>query len=59
MRIDVITLFPAVFPGPLGESIPGRVLERGLAEIEARWVVVAAGAAWRRRSWMRRNRAAR
>jgi tRNA (guanine37-N1)-methyltransferase len=35
MRIDVITLFPAVFPGPLGESIPGRVLERGLAEIEA------------------------
>ena len=35
MRIDVITLFPAIFPGPLGESIPGRVLERGLAELVA------------------------
>lgn len=33
MRIDVITLFPAVFPGPLAESIPGRALERGLAEL--------------------------
>lgn len=35
MRIDVITLFPSVFPGPLAESIPGRVLERGLAELQA------------------------
>ena len=33
MRIDVITLFPAIFPGPLAESIPGRALERGLAEL--------------------------
>jgi tRNA (guanine37-N1)-methyltransferase len=33
VRIDVITLFPALFPGPLGESIPGRALERGLAEL--------------------------
>jgi tRNA (guanine37-N1)-methyltransferase len=35
MRIDVITLFPAIFPGPLAESIPGRVLEAGLAELHA------------------------
>ncbi len=35
MRIDVITLFPGVFPGPLAESIPGRALERGLAELHA------------------------
>ena len=36
MRIDVITLFPGLFPGPLAESIPGRALERGLAELVAR-----------------------
>ncbi len=35
MRIDVITLFPELFPGPLAESIPGRALERGLAELRA------------------------
>ena len=35
MRIDVITLFPGIFPGPLAESIPGRALERGLAELHA------------------------
>ena len=35
MRIDVITLFPAIFPGPLAESIPGRALEQGLAELHA------------------------
>lgn len=35
MRIDIITLFPGIFPGPLGESIPGRALERGLAELHA------------------------
>jgi len=35
IRIDVITLFPAIFPGPLAESIPGRVLKRGLAELHA------------------------
>ncbi len=33
LRIDVITLFPAAFPGPLAESIPGRALARGLAEL--------------------------
>ncbi len=35
MRIDVITLFPSVFPGPLAESITGRALARGLAELHA------------------------
>lgn len=33
LRIDVITIFPALFPGALGESIPGRALARGLAEL--------------------------
>ena len=35
MRIDVVSLFPALFPGPLSESIPGRALERGLAELHS------------------------
>lgn len=35
MRIDVITLFPDMFPGPLAYSIPGRALERGLARLQA------------------------
>lgn len=35
MRIDVITLFPSIFPGPLSESIPGRALEQGLAQLQA------------------------
>ncbi len=29
LRIDVITLFPGLFPGPLAESIPGRALALG------------------------------
>ena len=35
MRIDVISIFPALFPGPLAESIPGRVLARGVAELHS------------------------
>ncbi|MDL2334567.1 MAG: tRNA (guanosine(37)-N1)-methyltransferase TrmD [Chloroflexota bacterium] len=35
LRIDVLTIFPHVFPGPLGASIPGRALERGLASLTA------------------------
>jgi tRNA (guanine37-N1)-methyltransferase len=35
LRIDVITLFPGVFPGPLAESISGRALARGLVEVNA------------------------
>jgi len=33
LRLDVITIFPGMFPGPLGESIPGRAMSRGLAEL--------------------------
>jgi tRNA (guanine37-N1)-methyltransferase len=33
LEIDVLTLFPAMLQGPLAESIPGRVQERGLARI--------------------------
>ena len=35
LRIDVITLFPGVVPGPLGESIPGRALATGAATVTA------------------------
>ncbi len=35
LRIDVITLFPDLFPGPLAESIPGRALASGAAEVHA------------------------
>lgn len=35
LRIDVVTLFPELFPGPLAASIPGRALERGLASLQA------------------------
>lgn len=35
LRIDVVTIFPEIFPGPLGSSIPGRALERGLAQLHA------------------------
>ena len=35
LRIDVITIFPGLFPGPLGESITGRAFERGLAQLRA------------------------
>jgi tRNA (guanine37-N1)-methyltransferase len=33
IEIDVLTLFPAMVQGPLDESIPGRILERGLATV--------------------------
>jgi len=33
LDIDIVTLFPAMLEGPLTESIPGRILERGLARI--------------------------
>ena len=33
LEIDVICLFPGMLDGPLSESIPGRIRERGLAEI--------------------------
>ncbi len=33
LRLDVITIFPGMFPGPLGESIAGRAFARGLATV--------------------------
>jgi tRNA (guanine37-N1)-methyltransferase len=33
LGIDVVCLFPGMFEGPLSESIPGRIRERGLAEV--------------------------
>ncbi len=33
LEIDVLTLFPAMVAGPLAESIPGRIQERGLATL--------------------------
>ncbi|HET7167966.1 MAG TPA: tRNA (guanosine(37)-N1)-methyltransferase TrmD [Candidatus Limnocylindrales bacterium] len=33
LEIDVLTLFPAMIAEPLAQSIPGRILERGLAEV--------------------------
>jgi tRNA (guanine37-N1)-methyltransferase len=33
LEIDVITLFPAIVEAPLQESIPGRILQRGLATV--------------------------
>ena len=33
LEVDVLTLFPAMLDGPLGESIPARIQERGLATV--------------------------
>jgi len=35
LRIDIITLFPELYPGPLGVSIAGRAIERDLIRLEA------------------------
>ena len=35
MRFDVVTLFPAAFPGPLGIGVLGRALESGVIALEA------------------------
>ncbi len=35
MRIDVVTLFPQVFPGPIGVGVVGRALEQGIVEVVA------------------------
>ena len=35
-RASVLTLFPAMFPGPLGTSLAGRALEGGIWSLEAR-----------------------
>ena len=36
LEIDVLTLFPAIFEAPLASSIPGRIIERGLATVRVR-----------------------
>jgi tRNA (guanine37-N1)-methyltransferase len=33
LEIDIVSLFPGMLEGPLSESIPGRIRERGLAEV--------------------------
>jgi tRNA (guanine37-N1)-methyltransferase len=33
MRFDVLTVFPEVFPGPLGIGVVGRALQRGVVEL--------------------------
>lgn len=33
MRIDVVTIFPEVFPGPLGVGVLGRARERGIVDL--------------------------
>ena len=35
LDVEVLTIFPHMFPGPLGESITGRALASGLATIHA------------------------
>src|SRR5204863_219897 len=35
-RATILTLFPEMFPGPLGVSLPGKALASGLWELEAR-----------------------
>ena len=33
IRVDVLTLFPGIFEGPLRESLLGRAIERGLVDV--------------------------
>jgi tRNA (guanine37-N1)-methyltransferase len=35
-RATVLTLFPSMFPGPLGQSLAGRALESGIWSLDAR-----------------------
>jgi tRNA (guanine37-N1)-methyltransferase len=35
VRIDILTLFPGLFPGPLGAGVVGRAAESGVLEIAA------------------------
>ena len=43
LEIDVLTLFPAMVAGPLAESIPGRIQERGLATVRRRTTCASSG----------------
>src|SRR6195952_5751793 len=42
-RATVLTLFPEMFPGPLGISLAGRALASGLWALEARDIRASAG----------------
>src|SRR5260221_5440548 len=33
MRVDVLTIFPDMFPGPLGTGVVGRALEQGVVSL--------------------------
>jgi tRNA (guanine37-N1)-methyltransferase len=33
MRIDILTIFPAIFEGPLGESLLGKAIRAGVVEV--------------------------
>jgi tRNA (guanine37-N1)-methyltransferase len=35
VRVDVLTIFPGIFPGPLGVGVVGRALESGTLELRA------------------------
>jgi tRNA (guanine37-N1)-methyltransferase len=35
LNVDVLTIFPHMFPGPLGDSITGRALATGMARLNA------------------------
>jgi tRNA (guanine37-N1)-methyltransferase len=35
-RATILTLFPGMFPGPLGHSLAGRALESGIWALETR-----------------------
>ncbi len=35
LRVDVLTIFPHMFPGPLGDSITGRALASGTVQVRA------------------------
>jgi tRNA (guanine37-N1)-methyltransferase len=35
LEVDVLTIFPGLFPGPLGESITGRALDAGRLQLRA------------------------
>ena len=41
-RATVLTLFPEMFPGPLGVSLAGKALASGLWELEARDIRISA-----------------
>ena len=35
MKIEVLTLFPEIYPGPLGSSVIGRAIGKNILELKA------------------------